>query len=373
LTDFDFIGYFAAMQSQSFWWRVIKRSFKNAWEPFGSIGRAGALIAGMAAVGSVIHIVTHEWGGDMVYWTMAVPVVVWCLWFCWHLIKVPRQILARDSAASKSGQKLVPFLAVVGVVSAAVGFLAVENYQTGPAPGRLPPPPKPEESSAAAPVPDTIIPRLESPPAIVPAQQLADVEQQKQLATNPDNMGDANSGLASELAESEAEKAANIQRLKLNAQTTWQNNLPIYNFSLKALYDILAEEAKEQGGGIAKTAGYFQCLPTTLDHEIGETNAAEIRFQADTNLDFKVAITRETYLGEEYLQSRGLKITCSCGDLQIIPIPFGGNDIDIRVNTPDRNESKSLPSQEARDDIEHGLKVLVVAEIEFLKKTNQFH
>jgi hypothetical protein len=178
------------MHLHSFWWRVIKRSFKDAWEPFESFGRICALIAGMVAVGFITHLVTQEWGDYMIYWTIAFPVVVWWVWFFWHLIKVPHQIHEEDLAAANLGpmpksisQNYIRFIFVVVVVSGFMGLLAAKNWQISQLRKELP---TPMQNIAAKALPDKIIPQpvISNAPPIVSTPQVANVESPIQFETN---------------------------------------------------------------------------------------------------------------------------------------------------------------------------------------------
>jgi hypothetical protein len=119
-------------------------AFKNSWEPFESFGRVCALFAGMVAVAYIAHLVTQEWGDYMIYWTIAVPVVVWWVWFFWNLIKAPHKISEEESATAAQSKLAPPnftrFVFVVVIVSAFMGLLAAKNWQIAQLRKQLNPP-----------------------------------------------------------------------------------------------------------------------------------------------------------------------------------------------------------------------------------------
>ena len=152
--------------------------------------------------------------------------------------------------------------------------------------------------------------------------------------------------------------------------------MPIFNYSLEALYQILSEESKKRGDGISKTVGYFQCLPATIGHKTGSINVAEIRFQNKTNMDFKVSITPEGWLNDDAMVvPSGLRIDCSCGYLMIgSDGPSASGSPSVRIGISDFNDFariSSPSSQDARDIIKHNLNLLVGGQIAYLSKTNK--
>jgi hypothetical protein len=259
-----------------------------------------------------------------------------------------------------------------------MGLLAVKNYQIKQLNDKLVLA-QPKARIAPKPLPDKIIP-APTPEPIVSTPVIASVETQQELETNFPDTNDAEFELAKSRAERAASKAAAIQQTKLNVQTVWTNNLPIYNYALESLYNILKEEAQTRSDGIAKTEGYFQCLPS-IAPEIEETNVAEIRFIARTNMDFQIGITTSTFVmgasiivgGGDPTKSPGIKIHCDCGNFEIISL-YNQNQLFVTAwfnDDPSENERKRLPIQESKDFINHCLKILVAKQIAYLSSTNK--
>jgi hypothetical protein len=367
------------MHLHSFWWRVINRAFRKAWEPFESFGRVCALVAGMVAVAYIAHIVTQEWGDYMIYWTIAVPVVVWWVWFFWNLIKAPHQIHEEDVAASNSGEKQIPieksvsqkfasFIFVVVIVSAFMGLLAAKNWQIAQLKKQfLSDQPKP--SIAAKPLPDKIIPRLESPaapPTIVSTQEIASVEPQKQFETNSPNIEDAEDPAEKAIAKAKSEQAAAKKRNELETQaqvqTEWGKNLSSRNYAIQALYDVMNKEATKHRDGIAKTIGYFQCLPPTIVSGSPDTNVAEIRFQTKTNVNFQIKILNNGS------SSKMLRINSDCGFLLLYS---SGDQFRWAIHIPNFDDDKAILTDNTHDLIEEGVEILVAGQIDYLSRTNK--
>jgi hypothetical protein len=63
--------------------------------------------------------------------------------------------------------------------------------------------------------------------------------------------------------------------------------LPAYKDCMETLYNTLKKAADQRAEPIEKTPTYFNCLPSTLDFQFGETNIAEIKIQKQTNVDFR--------------------------------------------------------------------------------------
>ncbi|HZM02700.1 MAG TPA: hypothetical protein VFC44_06725 [Candidatus Saccharimonadales bacterium] len=222
---------------------------------------------------------------------------------------------------------------------------------------------KPE--AVARPLPDKIIPGPEPPQEPLKSFPLAVImESRKPFETNVQDTGDA----ASELEKTKAEKMAVADKLVSDARAAWGNNLPVYNYSVEELHTLLTREAIGRKDGIAKTVGYFQCLPPDVDPKIRLTNVAEIQFQAETNMDFKIAIT-----ADRADEPHGLAISCNCGSL-IIATPHSGSGFSsfyIRVNIPGFKDSDWKSPLDARDFIKHCLKILVAGQLDSVNSTNK--
>lgn len=360
----------------SFLWTAAKMAKKRAWTQLGNL----LVIVSLVQFGLLADCISKITKGiDVNFWLTFSPVIISVFGFLAFLFRAAHKIYERALNSEQSNGKDVPeneppkpamfvvFIAVtLGCVGLVITIITEQKTQIEQLRGQIPPPVQLKPIIASKPLPDKIILSSEPPPpSIVSTQQVASMESQKQFETNPADLGDAES----ELAKSRAEKLANLQKGKLKAETMWTNNLPIYVNSLESLYYILTEEAKKQGDGIAKTVGYFQCLPSTITHEIGEMNVSEIRFQTKTNMDFKIAITGEEWAGEYIVQSRGLKIYCSCGFLAITPRTIG-NGFGITVRIPDGTENKYTSISDAHNVINQNMKILVGAQIDYLSKTN---
>jgi hypothetical protein len=102
-----------------------------------------------------------------------------------------------------------------------------------------------------------------------------------------------------------------------------------------------------------------------------ETNIAEIRFQQNTNVDFKIAITSGGVVGPT-IQPNGLKIYCSCGSLELRPFWFmSGNHLHRAIGVPGYSDDQTTLDDDPRGTVDNGLKVLVAAQFDSLKITNR--
>jgi hypothetical protein len=128
------------MHLHSFWWRVIKKAYQSAKRPFESVGVACAIFAGLVAIGFLFHLFTQELGDYMIYWSIALPVIVLVVWFLWNLVKSPHLIREQDLAEVISGKSQIPskksispqiagLIFIALIVSAFMGLLAIKNHQ----------------------------------------------------------------------------------------------------------------------------------------------------------------------------------------------------------------------------------------------------
>ena len=232
----------------------------------------------------------------------------------------------------------------------------------------------PKQSIAAKPLPEKTIPEPKVPIG-APTQQIVTVEAQKQFETNTLNVkndSDIESVVDQAKLQKQADIAANEQRDNLSVQEMWDNNLPFFRHSLEYLYDILNLEAAKRGDGIEKKSGYFNCLPQKINFKMDETEVSEIRFQKETNLDFKVSITKG---GQNPLQPNGMKIVYACGYLEFEPFwVISGSHFHIIIQIPGYNDDKTtenMTNDQRRELVEMRVKILVGAQIRYLSSTNR--
>jgi hypothetical protein len=341
--------------------RIIKFAWERSIKPFDTVAKVLLVPVSMVGIFVILNFLTEEKGNYMIWLSIALPGVAFLIYFLWNLINVHHQTHRKWAHKFAFVLILLVMVLLTLFIEAIIKINRLEKPQVSEIIATIPATNKPIF------LPEKIIPTPEPPSTpIVSTQQIASVEPQKQFETNAPDIGDAES----ELAKSRADKLANLQKLKLNVQAAWTNNLPIFNSSLEALHEILTKEATKRGDGIAKTVAYFQCLPAAADFEIsGETNVAEIKLQTETNLDFKIAITGQFLSGENIIRQRGLRIYCSCGFLAITP--RAGNYFNLTIHIPDGNENKSATSRDVRDIITQSLKILVGSQIDYLSKTNR--
>jgi hypothetical protein len=129
---------------------------------------------------------------------------------------------------------------------------------------------------------------------------------------------------------------------------------------------FLKKEADRRNEGIAKTANYFNCLPSTINYELGETNIAEIRFQNQTNVYFHIKIT-----GVNSWNQRSLITSGSCGDFEIRNVLASKNpQCDIIIHIQDFDDYQSPLLGQAHNLIEEDSKLLIGGQIHYINQTN---
>jgi len=244
----------------SFWWQVIKKSFKHAWEPFETIGTLCAIFAGMVAAAYLTHQVTQEWGDYMIYWSIAVPVGVWWILFLWNLIKFPHKIYKEDLAAASSGATPVSckeianrnfgrFLFVVIIVSAFVCLLSVKNLKISQLESQLT---QPRQVIPKKPLRDKIIPQPapSNAPSIVSPPRVTNAEPPIQFVTsNPSiDSDDPESELvklrAKKLVETAAKKETERKQIQSDADERWKQMLPTYKDCIETFYNVLKKRSR---------------------------------------------------------------------------------------------------------------------------------
>lgn len=320
------------MHLHSFWWRVFKRAWKNSWEPFESFGRICALIAGMVAIAFIAHFVTQEWGDYMIYWTIALPVIVWWVWFFWNLIKVPHEIHEEDLAEARSGtlpvsikksgiQNFVRFGSVVIIVSAFMGLLAEKNWQIAQLKKQQIPP---KRAALPKPLPMKSIPAPEVTQPVVTQKTENPPPPVFESDFVPTNSSEGESILEKiQEQQSNADLARKLETEKA-IYDYWTNALPYYKQTILLLRDGLRDRAKTNNETIETyptPQQFFQCLPGSVSPEDSDKTFGEIKLTRNTNMDFTISATS---LGAQYY---GLKISCSSGYLLVHPYGsqfFGG-------------------------------------------------
>ena len=356
----------------SFWWHAVKKSFRNAREPIGTIEGTLDLILGISAVAFITRRFSQERLDYMIYLFLAVPTIVCGAFFLWNLIKNPHKIYKEDLTAAISGSTPVFAKEITSrhfgrvffitiIVSAFVALLSVKNLQIAELKSQLT---SPKQVVPTKPLPVKIIPRPEPlpPPPTVPAQQVAVVQTQKQFDnfnTGTNDVEDAIAQLAKIKAENKAQKEAQEKATSEAANQWLTNALPYYNYALISLRDILIKEAAKRGDGIAQSVGYFQCLPSTISPEIMGRKLGEIGFQKDTNVVFFIEIN-----GSDPVQNR-LRIESSSGFMEININIFHG-DMSRLIQIPNLDDYKGAPLGQAHSFIDEGLKSIIASQEGYL-------
>ncbi len=318
-------------------------------------------------------------GVDVNNWLTLVPVFVTALLFFILLLKVAHEFYVQGLKSEnveedevflireKPKRFVIFILAILAIFVSAVIIIVKQNSQIGDLQirgGHLPliPTNLTAQSPSPKPLPDQIIPALQSMPSVV-TQQMAVNQLQTQFETNSPTKDGSDS--ESELAAIKAKKLAAQEIQKENdkkqrqdfADERWNRMLPIYKDCIETLYNLLKNESDRRGEGIAKTLNYFSCLPATLDVDAGETNVAEIKFQTQTNMDFKIYIT-----GCDTYQQRGLRIECAVGRFEIRPswlMNSGMCNVEIHIIGLDDNQDADIGKpQQIQDLTAEDLKIL---------------
>jgi hypothetical protein len=272
-----------------------------------------------------------------------------------------------DKAKKRSDPASVVILICLSaslVVVAAAQRFQIQKLQNPPAP----------KITVRKLIPDKIIPQpaISNAPSIIPSPQVTNAESPIQFQTsNPSaDSGDSEAEMAKIKAKKTAEIAAKKEADRKEAQSycdsRWKGMLPIYKDCIETFYDILKKEADRHNEGIAKTVNYFNCLPDTINYELGKTNVAEIKFQTQTNMDFHIAIS----CGDINYQ-RGLRISSSCGyfDIHHHPIyPYNLYVIGIHIRGFD--DEKNVPPEQAHSLTEEDLRLLKDGQVTYSSETN---
>jgi hypothetical protein len=249
------------------------------------------------------------------------------------------------------------------IVSAFVALLSVKNLQISQLESQLT---QPRQVVPQKPLPTKFIPRPEPlpPPPIVPTQQAAIVETQKQFENFNTSSDDVEGALAKIKAENKAQKEAQEKSLNEAANQHWTNALPYYNGVLISLRDILFKETAKHGDGIAQSVGYFQCLPLTIRPEIIGIKLGEIGFSKNTNIVFFIEIN-----GDDRVQKQ-LRIECKSGFLDINVNTILGQ-MSRHIHIPDLDEMKYAPVDQAHSFIDAGLILIVGSQEGYLNSSNK--
>lgn len=169
-----------------------------------------------------------------------------------------------------------------------------------------------------------------------------------------------------ELAEKRAEEEATKKQTQSDSDFRWQAMLPTYKDCAETFYDMLKKAADRKNQGVSKTATYFQCLPDSIDYRVGETNVAEIRFQNETNIDFRLTIP-----GCDLAWQRGLKISTGCGYFEIHRnLNFSSEKCDVSIHVPGWDEDASVQVGQTRPLMNEDLALLIDGQIKYGSETN---
>ena len=229
-------------------------------------------------------------------------------------------------------------------------------------------PPTPK-SIAKKTLPDTIIPKPETPKS-EPAPQPASVELQKQFDVYPNAESNSNSDadvLSERIkAETKAQKTRD-EAEERRGNLVWQTSLKYFNHSLTRLHDLLHDRAASHGDSLAQSFEY-PSLPSTIRFDMGLTNIAEIKLQKNTNWDFIVAVIPDRDLTR-------LRISCSGGLVEMRP-NGDASEFHLFINFPTSKlqainyKNEDVPIERAADLIDTNLNLLMAGQYEFLSNTN---
>ena len=252
---------------------------------------------------------------------------------------------------------------------------------------------KSEKQTASTPkpipklLPTKVVPRPEQPPSPPPpasTQQLATIETPTIATQMPVEVFNADTSFigtamtkidkikadieakkAKETADTEAQAKAEKEKLRLEIPRDWERGLNHYRRMLVVLHDTLLDEAKKNGDGIVQSEGYFQCIPSAIDPQIGEIKAATIGLQNNTNVSFSISISGLNYAGH-----RQVYVSCAAGNLEIYP--GMGDDfyaiLNADLGVPFDNKTTA---DKADGLISDYLDSLIVAQYQFLSKTRK--
>lgn len=360
----------------SFWWRVIKESFRHSREPFEHVTTYLALVAGAVVTLFLLHLIGQEGVDRMIYWTLAIPFAVWAVWLIWGLIKMPHKVYKTDITAVVSGAEAVNdrktgfgnfsrLFLITLIVGAFVVVLAVKNRQITQLQQKLA---MPKQETAAKPLPITILPNptnsTPTPTVVTATASSTNTPFQKPFETNtpPPDIEDFDIVLAKKNAEQAAQEKQYEIAAKNVAQNHWHDHLTTFTYALEEFQRMLIKEAKKRGDEIAQTEGYFQCLPSTIDKNAPPETVAVIRFTNQTNVSFEIQIINEN-------AAKAFQIKADCGVFKLYRSgPLLGRVVDIPGSKYNVNES--IMTETNHEKVIEGLKTLIAAQIKFASQTN---
>lgn len=264
------------MHLYSFWWRTFKRSFKSAFEPFESIGRISTLFAGIVAIAFITNHITQEWGDYMIYWSIAVPVFVWLIWFFWNLIKIPHEIHEEElsSASSlpeitkKPGQNLAFFVFITLIVLFFVAILEIKTQQIAKLRKQINPVTATIAAKSPPPkaLPETSVPKPESP-LIAQINQSTGVTIKQNSDNNSVNVNGGNNQIVGTLIVDTKEKSRLLtqsaaQRIidKLSLAKSKQSQVVLFVFQSDKKEPI---DLQNQLLNIFMESGFSNCVKGT--------------------------------------------------------------------------------------------------------------
>lgn len=354
----------------SFWWRVIKESFRHSREPFEHITSLFGIGAGAIVWLLILHQINQEWVDNMIYWTLAIPFAVWLIWLVWGFVKIPHKIYKTDLIVASSGAEAVfdrktgfrnfsLFFLITAIVLSFFGLLMIKNNEISALKGQVP---LAKQEVAPKPKPDV---NTSNPPAsAVATAPLSTNRTPLQMVSETDSAVGAVSldDIDAREKAKQKQKALNAKiQAQNNAQQEWSNNLADRYYCLETLYKIMEKEAPLYGDSVSKNVGFFQCLPKTINLDEASNWVGHIGFATHTNVDFIISIV--TYDSID-ASTKTLRISSSCGNMDLYSA-FG------RVRDPWR--ILNLPSYSLgddqniavtnRDEIDEGLQLLLEAQI----------
>lgn len=236
---------------------------------------------------------------------------------------------------------------------------------------------------ALKPLPDQIMPQSESHIVKIkePETKPQETEQISQIkpvvfdtndlnadADSPENLFSSLKQKADqEAAKKEAQKKQEAIERENYINALWSNSVPNYKQEMVSLNDYLAKLVRGQNDGISRSEDYFDALPQTIDPNGRETIIAEIKFQKNTNLDFKIFLDD----GQNEVR-RPLKITCSGGYLYSIP-EMSGNSFDMTVYDENGSilDSANPPITESKPEAKRMAELLVAEQVRYFEEAEQ--
>jgi hypothetical protein len=321
--------------------RILRHAAIRSWKRFKTLGEIVTNIIYVVAAFVVLHFTTKELGDFVIYWALAIPPLLWWVYFICYAVKFFHRI----------NPGTFPTLVIILLfVSVSFGVLyGIQLSLNAKLKHQLNPPKPPIVTPLKIPNP--------LPAETIPFQKpFVETQTSQPLHLNTESNNESESPIDSLKREKRGGDVVQQISNDEKVQIWWKNALKYYEPALISLSQALDEKSKASGDKIETTPGFFKCLPLTLKPEMVGITLGKIGFKNNTNMTFEISIKPDSS------EQRPLVISCGCGLLEMHPDP-SQPEISTYIKVPELEYTFGLKIGDDSSFSDKGIRALVDAQM----------